>query len=409
MQPETLSSPPPPPLADTPGPSGPEPPAGGLRRRAVQVLQAALVVGALYLTWRLVAGIRWRELAVRLESASWPVIAVAVAMLAARYAIWDLRFRLAARRAIGSAPRAVLGFFVLLASAALNLITPSARVIGGLMRARYFARSTERSFGLLYGVVLWDQVAHHAVMTLCTWLMVIPAALALGHPGIAAAAAAVLLAVAGGLALLSRRHGAGGENPLVGYLARRAGRQEGRLGKLYAHGHEAVDTFTRLLAVPPLRLQALAVGVLFFAVNSLAQWVVFLAIGERVDVLTVVAVVALGTGAGILTGTPGGVGTTEAAMVAGFVAVGIDRVDAGAGTLLYRGLHYAVVLAVGLPALAILELRASRRGRGVPGGTDGPGEPGGPGSTEPAGADPGSAVLQPHGASGRGSLPRGGG
>src|SRR6185436_7293406 len=89
-------------------------------------------------------------------------------------------------------------------------------------------------------------------------------------------------------------------------------------------------------------------------------WLIFRSIGEPVALLPVVAVVALGGAAGTMTGTPGGVGTTEAAMVAGFVALGMDRVDAGAGTLLFRGLHYAVVLAVGLPALAVLELRASR-------------------------------------------------
>ena len=112
--------------------------------------------------------------------------------------------------------------------------------------------------------------------------------------------------------------------------------------------------------MPRLQLQSLALGCLFFVVNTFAQWLIFRSIGEPVGLLPVVAVVSLGGAAGILTGTPGGVGTTEAAMVAGFVALGMDRVDASAGTLLYRGLHYAVVLAVGLPALAVLELHASR-------------------------------------------------
>jgi hypothetical protein len=35
----------------------------------------------------------------------------------------------------------------------------------------------------------------------------------------------------------------------------------------------------------------------------------------------------------------------------------VDEVTGAAGTLLYRGLHYAGVLAVGLPALALLEWR----------------------------------------------------
>jgi hypothetical protein len=44
-------------------------------------------------------------------------------------------------------------------------------------------------------------------------------------------------------------------------------------------------------------------------------------------------------------------------MVASFAALGVDRVDAAAGTLLFRGLHYATVLGLGLPALVLLEFR----------------------------------------------------
>jgi uncharacterized membrane protein YbhN (UPF0104 family) len=44
-------------------------------------------------------------------------------------------------------------------------------------------------------------------------------------------------------------------------------------------------------------------------------------------------------------------------MVASFTVMGVGRVEAAAATLLYRGLHYATVLAVGLPALILLETR----------------------------------------------------
>jgi hypothetical protein len=40
--------------------------------------------------------------------------------------------------------------------------------------------------------------------------------------------------------------------------------------------------------------------------------------------------------------------------------MGVDAVVAAAGILLYRGLHYASVLVVGLPALTVLELRPKR-------------------------------------------------
>jgi uncharacterized membrane protein YbhN (UPF0104 family) len=61
----------------------------------------------------------------------------------------------------------------------------------------------------------------------------------------------------------------------------------------------------------------------------------------------------------MLMGTPGGIGTTEATMVAAYVALGVDQVSAGAATLLFRGLHYALVIAVGGPALVGFEVRAA--------------------------------------------------
>ena len=44
-------------------------------------------------------------------------------------------------------------------------------------------------------------------------------------------------------------------------------------------------------------------------------------------------------------------------VIGAFVLFGIDRVDATAAALLYRGLHYATVLAVGTPALVWLEAK----------------------------------------------------
>ena len=94
--------------------------------------------------------------------------------------------------------------------------------------------------------------------------------------------------------------------------------------------------------------------------NIAAQWVMFRALGAPVSPFVVVAVVALGTAVGNLTGTPGGLGTTEVAMMASFKLMGVDAVAAAAGILLYRGLHYASILVVGLPALTLLELKPKR-------------------------------------------------
>lgn len=332
------------------------PPESRLKRWGIVLLKTGISVLALYFTWKLLAGLDWHELSGRLAEASWFYLTPAILCLLLRWVAWDWRFRLAARAAIGLSPGTVLGFFVLKASAALNLITPSARLIGGLMRARYFSRSARRPFGVLFGVVLYDQIAHHFVMTSSTWIAVIATAWVVGRRTLSLLALAALIAVALGLFLWSRR-GRAETNPLVRLLARGAEKAEGRMQRFYSHGHEAVSVFVRLLAAPALHPKAALLGLAYVVFNVGAQWLVFLALGRPIDPLVVFAGVSLGAAAGTLTGTPGGLGTTEAAMVASFAALGVDRVDAAAGTLLFRGLHYATVLGLGLPALLFLEFR----------------------------------------------------
>jgi uncharacterized protein (TIRG00374 family) len=332
----------------------------------------ALIVVAVYFSWRLIAGMRWAELAARLAVADRGLIAAAVFFLVLRFGLWDLRFRIAARRTVGGAtgervPGAVFGFAVILASAALNLLNPAARVLSGPLRARSFARASRssigslsgRSFGTFYGIVLYDQLAHQTVISVMTCLAVLLAAIARGYGALGGAGLAVLAAAVAAVILWSRRRGPFADNPIVRFLARKAERAEGSLQRVYAEGHEAVRTFVRLLGDSGMAVRAAGLGISLFLANAVAQWLLFRALGQEVGMLAVIAVVALGNAAGMLAGTPGGIGTTEAAMVASYVALGVDRANAGAATLLFRGLHYGLVVGVGLPALAWLEARGS--------------------------------------------------
>jgi uncharacterized membrane protein YbhN (UPF0104 family) len=364
-------------------------------RAWVRLLQAGLAAVAVYLTWRLLGSIGWSALGHRVAAARRLPLAAALAALSLRFVFWDARFRSASRRAFGAATRPVLGWFVLLASSALHLLTPSARLIGGLVRARYLARAARRGVPGVFGVVLFDQLAHHAVMIAATWVALAATALALRRTalGLAAVASGVVLVALGWLTL-RRQDGRSLPERLAARLARasaadlaaaelaaaESGEGAGSAGTnlpskaapgtagseswhrpLLVGGREAVAVCARLLGDRSLLAPVVVFGMGYFLANAAAQWLVFAALGEPVDPLTVVTVVALGNAAGLFTGTPGGAGTTEAAMVPLYVMLGVGAPAAAAGTLVYRGLHYAGVLAAGLPALAVLELRGPRR------------------------------------------------
>src|SRR5882757_9343737 len=203
-----------------------EPP---LRVWGLRLLKGAVVLLAAYFTWRFFthSDFEWSKLAERVAGARAPYVVLGIALLLGRYFIWDWRYQLAVKYVLGRRLGPVLGFFVLLASAALNLITPTARLLGGMMRARYFARAQGRPFSLLYGVVLYDQVAHHGVMSACTWITLIAAAFAIDRPGLGWLLLAALLVSLAALGIWSRRAKTkDGEHPIVRFLAARAERGE---------------------------------------------------------------------------------------------------------------------------------------------------------------------------------------
>lgn len=342
---------------------------GRARRWLGPILRLALVALALWFAWRLLGGLDWRDLGDRLEETDRAWLTVAVALLLARFAVWTWRWRLAVAR-LGPAPGMVPLFLMIKASAMVNHLTPAARVFGGVLRARYVARRGNGTLGRAFGGVAYDQILHQVSMMVVTALALIAAGVATGREVLAVATAAALVAVcvAGAVMWLRWRSTEGGALAhLARLLARRIGGQgpggHGTTRRALAeHGRDAGRALSGLLRSGRLAAAMLALGGLYALVNGAAQWTVFLALGDRPGFLVVLATVTLGTAAGALIGTPGGLGATEAAMIGTFVAFGIDRVDATAAALLYRGLHYITVFGVGTPALIWLEMRRRAAG-----------------------------------------------
>ena len=327
---------------------------------AFQLLVIAL---AGWLAGRVLQTVGWRDLGERLRAADPLFTLLALVLLVGRFVVWDLRWRLAFRH-LGDPPSPWHTFFTLLGSASANTITPTARLVGGLLRARYVSFGGDHTFGHVFGVVVFDQLAHQTVLVITGWLAFAGMAWLLGQHGIAWAALAALLVAAGVAGKLLTGLQGEGRGRLAALLERRAAAlDEGALQSVYAHGREAMAVVRRLLGIPALRRAALLLGIVYVLLNGLAQWALFYAIGRPIDVLTVLLAVTVGIAAGAFTGTPGGVGTTEAGMVLAYLALEVPRVDAAAATVLYRGMHYLVVLALGLPALLVFEARLRRRAR----------------------------------------------
>ncbi len=326
---------------------------------AQRLVGFAVLGAAVYLLHRLVAEVGWHEIAERLGQARLPWVAAVVACLFVQLGLWAARQRLSVRR-ITSTPPAWALFLALVATAAANFLLPFARLLGGLLRARFMSRSSSPKIPkrVYYGAVLFDQAVHFVVMGTLTVSGLVIGAAALGRPVAAGAIAGTLAAVTiAGLIWLRRRSGAT-EGGLMRFLARRTAEREGLLGRFLASSETAAKIFVRLASDGGLWLRATALGIGVFVCVSGAQWVTFYSLGVTMNPLLVLATVSAGLSAGVLLGTPGGLGTTEATMIALYHAFGIGTVDAASAVFLFRGLQFAVVLGTGLPSMLALELYA---------------------------------------------------
>lgn len=326
------------------------------------VAKGAIVTLAVYLAYRFSSQTGWRELGSRMAQAHPGYLGAAIAAMVARWLFWQHRWGLGLA-VLGERSRTHRRFTALMGSVLANHITPSMRIVGGIFRTRYITRSSQAGFARLYGGVLFDQVAQNATATLATWIALILTWWQMDRRLLAAAAAAVLVSALGVILHRARSAGSLRDHPLVELLVAQARKQTSRLQPLLEKGKEAVAAFMQLLLEPRIRLPAFLLSLGFIAGNIAGQWLIFRALGFDASLVVVVSVVGLGTLVGIATGSPGGFGTTEAAMIALYGSLGIVRLEAVAATLLYRGLHYALVLVLGAPTLLYYELLDPHRPR----------------------------------------------
>ena len=287
-----------------------------------------------------------RVLGVALEAdPAW--LALSLAAIGARYLIWAAKWWRMMRRAgeigFGTTLRAVLsGTFV-------NLVTPSANLAGGVLRAVIVQRSTGWRMALAYGWSLADQVTNFLGSLALGGLLAVAIALGMPTPAgrravLLSGAAAVLLTV---LFLLFR--GRLSKRILRPALARAVARvTPARFRQASPDGASA--EWLEPMTTPLLRTGSAwgdAAGDIALAATSrfalcMANALVFRALGVSAPLFEVAAVLLLASFVGTMTGAVGGIGATEVALIGLYARLGIPAEAAAAATLLHRGTFYGL-------------------------------------------------------------------
>ncbi len=154
----------------------------------------------------------------------------------------------------------------------------------------------------------------------------------------------------------------------VDALAQRAIAIAGRLPLLrrFAHRMEEFHAHTAVLLAPRPLLIASAIAAGAWFLECVAFWLVVRGFpGAMIDLRAATFIYAAMTVAGALSFLPGGLGVTEAGMLALLVrfGVGIDRGTAAAATFVTRAATLWFAVALGLPALIIYTRRKHVRER----------------------------------------------
>jgi glycosyltransferase 2 family protein len=149
---------------------------------------------------------------------------------------------------------------------------------------------------------------------------------------------------------------------LVGWLEGRDPAR-GRLAALLGHLGALLRASSRLLAWRPL-YGGLALGVIAWGAEGYAFYLILDRLGMEVSPWLAVGVYGAGILAGAISFIPGGLGTTEAAMILLLGLLGADAATAVAATLICRVTTLWFAVGLGLLALGVAPLDA--RGVSVP-------------------------------------------
>ena len=299
-------------------------------------------------------------------------LAASVAPLILRFVLWGVKTGSMLRRetpmTTADATRSIL------AGAFLNLVTPTAKLAGGVFRAASLRRRTGWRFSRAHGWIVADQVTNGLGSLALFGVLAIAASPAVGDPtleswvrGVGIASLTFVLSFAIGRRTLwalfhhpfVRRslsrwrpvwtsRSPDDPDPRAWYDVWLAPTLEGRGGA----GALAVD----------LTLAAASWGML-----CLGNALVFRAIGVDASIPLLATVLVIGVFAGSLVGM-GGVGVTEAALVGLYTQIGISGPEAAAGALLHRVSYYAIILVWG--AIAFVKCNSDARASRTPDVTD---------------------------------------
>lgn len=278
------------------------------------------------------------------------LLAPAIGLLVAMFAVWAWKWRLIAARGF-DLPFA-WSFRLIWLGNFINTFTPTAKLGGGFMRAIRLRRGKGMSLGQAYGWVMADQISSFlgkALLFGTTCLLVsfleemAQWRLALRALGL------VCFAVIGAWFPLRRRFWHAAVN------RKRTGRFQNWIPKMLRGAEQEKEDQVAVLLEPTLKLGRprdiffldICLASFAFALFCLSNGLVLKALGASASLVVIGLAVMLSYLGGTLLGFLGGIGITELLLIKIYSLAGVPEDTAAAGALLHRAIFYLFSFAWG--------------------------------------------------------------
>jgi uncharacterized membrane protein YbhN (UPF0104 family) len=304
-----------------------------------------LALGLGVLTWQITRAGPEQVLQL-LRTVAWPWIAAIVLLTAARYGVSAWRLAALSRR-LWPVPWWPYVTMVLASQLVVTIAAPGLRVGATYLRAHLAGRRFGGGTARHLGPNVLDQLLLGVSWLLVALALVPVEALSQGRSPLSGAGLGLLAAAAGvtvafALFLRSRER-------LAAWLAKP---RPGWRGRVALGGAKTLEGAGTLASDPAALVIGLGGGIAFVLLAGVVQLAALHAVGYPISPWLAILAATVGITAGSASGSPGGLGVTEATQVAFLQSQGVPGEAAAASVLLLRGVYYGFVIVSGTVAMA---------------------------------------------------------
>lgn len=331
------------------------------------ILKYLSILIVLALLYYILHKIGFRALYQNLKQANILFLIIAFLLVTSYFLIWNLRWYHLVSKI--KKVKFFSIFPILLSGILINTITPGASVGGEPIRAYFLGKKYKISKSKVFATTILDKMYNMAVISVLIIFSIlyifinIKVTLALRIILLALLVSIILIPI---LVIIHYRYSFFNPNILLPfvynfYFFKFLRKRFETYKKFESYAKTKLKKFWGVIKISLTSkrtiIKQLVINSLYWFIYFLSYYFIFLALGEKINFLSIIVAISLSTSIGDLSFTPGGVGIIETLMITIYLALGISPTTAAVATVLGRAMFYFYSLGIGTFSFLYLNLK----------------------------------------------------